>query len=303
MVRKRSWPLLLGAGVAFGIFSLSATPAFSTVIQADDPVFGEKALIRDLDNKRDWLRLDFTTPLTFNEVSAQLGPGGTFEGWAIATVADLNLLGVSAGVVHKSEDPAVIARAEELRDFFCFECVNTSSTHIVARGLVSDPGPTFEDGSPSQVAFSIGRCLGATGNCQSPADDFGKDAVDFRVSGFGSRDDRNEEIFLVRDTVVTEPFTEPNEAISREIFSQAGACGTVRRILGERGRTREIIPAEGSGCFTTQEALQITINGVPVSASGLFVSPDAQITFEGSHKFCWASTTTGQMTCIQTPPH
>lgn len=303
MVRIRLWPLLLAVGVLFSIFSVSAVPAFAAIMQADDPVFGVNAVIRDLDNKRDWLRLDFTTLFTFNEVGAQLGPGGTFEGWSIATVADLNLLGESAGIVHKSEDLAVIARAEQLRDFFCpaETCVESTGTHIAVRGLVSDPGPTFEDGSPSQLAFSIGRCLGATGNCQSPNDDLGKDAVDFRVSGFGGRDVAAEEIFLVRDTPTT--FTEPNEAVSTEVLSQAGACGTVRRILGARGRTQEIIPVDGSGCGTTQEQLQITVNGVPLSSSALFVSPDAKVTFEGSHKFCWASTTTGQMTCIQTPAH
>lgn len=301
MVRIRLWPLLLAVGVLFSIFSVSAVPAFAAVMQANDAVFGENALIRDLDNKRDWLRLDFTTAFTFNEVSAQLGPGGTFEGWSIAAVADLNLLGVSAGIVHQSENPEVIARAEQLRDFFCpaETCVETSTTHILVRGLVSDPGAV----SGTQAAFTIGRCLGATGNCQSPNDDLGKDAVDFRVSGFGGRDVAAEEIFLVRDTPTTFTDTEPNEAVSTEVLSQAGACGTVRRILGARGRTQEIIPVKGSLCVTTQEQLQITVNGVPLSTSALFVSPDAKVTFEGTHKFCWASTTTGQMTCIQTPAH
>lgn len=94
-------------------------------------------------------------------------------------------------------------------------------------------------------------------------------------------------------------FTEPNEAIAMRIVSQAGQC-RVERILGDRGRTAAIETEEGSGCFATgEEDLQITVNGVTVS--GVFVSPNAEIAVEGTHKYCWASTTTGKMTCVLLP--
>ena len=195
MLRMRRAMFLSTAMVLFSILSVFAPSAHATVIQADDPVFGVNAVIRDLDNGRDWLRLDFTIPFTFNEVSAQVGSGGTFEGWSLASVADLDLLGVSTGIVHGSADPLVVARAEQLRDFFCFDCVQTTSTHIVVRGLVSDPGPDFPNDIPSQLAFSFGRRLNVDPN-----------EADFRVSGYGGLDAQNEEIFLVHATV-PEPST------------------------------------------------------------------------------------------------
>lgn len=94
-------------------------------------------------------------------------------------------------------------------------------------------------------------------------------------------------------------FLEPFEAVSAEVVSQAGPC-TVRRILGERNRTDQILTDEGSGCVTTIENPQIFVNGVPVATGTLFISPDAQITFEGSHKYCWPNTA-GSLTCVRTP--
>jgi hypothetical protein len=99
----------------------SVPAAFATVIRVDDPVFGSDSVL------------------------AELGPGGDFEGWAVASESDLEDLRVSAGIVHSSADPEIVAAAEQLRDWFCISgmlsCVNLSSRHEYARGLLSDPGP------------------------------------------------------------------------------------------------------------------------------------------------------------------
>ena len=104
--------------------------------------------------------------------------------WRIASTEEMYLLGASAGIVHGSTDPVILAAAEQLRDWFCFECVNLSSTHEVTRGLVSDPGPSGEDSD----AFSIGRRFNVEPH-----------EVDFRISGYASWYFTNQEIYLVRD--------------------------------------------------------------------------------------------------------
>jgi len=164
------------------IFGL-AGPVHAGVSQVDDPVWGEKSIIRDVDNSKEYLRLDFTTPYSYNDVISKLG--GEFNCWSVASKSDLDLLGTSAGIVHGSQDPAILAKAEQLRDWFCFECVNTSTTHEYARGLISDT--TTVDGVERQQAFSIGRQKNVTPN-----------AADFRVSGYGGKDSTSEEIYLVR---------------------------------------------------------------------------------------------------------
>ena len=117
---------------------------------------------------------------------AESSSGPEFEGWRIASLADLDLLGASADIVHESTDSEMLERTELLRDMFCVDCVNLSTAHKYARGLISD---TFVSDSDVifQRAFSIGRRYNATPN-----------EVDFRTSGYGGQQARSEEVFLDR---------------------------------------------------------------------------------------------------------
>ncbi|MEJ2420095.1 MAG: Ig-like domain-containing protein, partial [Exilibacterium sp.] len=159
----------------------------------NDPVFGSSSVVQDDSNHLEFLRLDFTTPYTYSEILAELNPGGDFEGWRIASAADLMLLGDSANIVHGHTEALMLARADLLRDWFCVDCVNLSTTHEVVRGLIND---TYEgtDGQVFQQAFSIGRRLNVTPN-----------DVTFNVSGYGAPDNRSEEVFLVRSTLDAVP--------------------------------------------------------------------------------------------------
>lgn len=187
-------------GISLALYALLFPAAASaTVIQMDDAVFGTDAIIRDVDNNRDFLRLDFTVPYAgYNDVLSELGAGGDFDGWLVATRTDMDALGLSADIVHGSTDAAMIARAEQLRDWFCFTCVNPTSTHIVARGLIADTFDYVPNPGIEQVAFSIGRRLNSTPN-----------EVDFRPSGWAGGDWANENIYLVRNSVsnIPEPAT------------------------------------------------------------------------------------------------
>ncbi len=159
----------------------------ANVILVDDAVFGENSVIRDVSNQMDFLSLEFTTFFTYNEVLSELGTGGAFEGWSVASEADLLLLGNSADIVHGSADPAMLARAEELRDWF--GNVRLSSTHEVARGLILDTTEVL--GQTWQKAFTIGR--------QFNVDPW---RVDFRISGYGPIYG-DESTFLVRPATFT----------------------------------------------------------------------------------------------------
>lgn len=195
-----------------GVFAIQ-TGALAAVSQGDDVVFGSNAVIVDDVNHSRWLRLDFTTPYTYNDVVGLLGT--TFAGWSIASTSQLLALGSSAGIVHGSTDASVVAKAEQLRDWFCFTCVETSSTHIYARGLVSDTQVIDIGFGPHTVqdAFSIGRRLNTD-----------PDEADFRVSGWYYPDAKlspNEGIFLVQ--VVPEPET------YALFFAGLGLLGAVAR--------------------------------------------------------------------------
>lgn len=168
------------------IWNFTTSQNVLDLVLIDDPVFGTNSVIRDIGNGLDFLRLDFATPYTYEEIESELNQGGDFEGWRIASLVDLELLGESANITHGSTDAEMLERAEQLRDLLCLDCVSLSSTHEYVRGLVSD---TYigNDNTVFQQAFSIGRRFNVTPN-----------EVDFRISGYGGQQARNEEVFLVR---------------------------------------------------------------------------------------------------------
>lgn len=71
-------------------------PANAALTSADWLAPGDKLITRG-DNGLEWLDISVTSGLSFNEVLAQLGPGGTFAGWQIASSAQIEDLWTSAG--------------------------------------------------------------------------------------------------------------------------------------------------------------------------------------------------------------
>ena len=151
----------------------------------DDGVWGH--IVRDNLNSQEFLNLDATSPYDYDDVVTETGPGGAFEGWRIASEADLQALGVAADVVPGSTDAAMLVRVEELRDWF--GNVRLSSTHHYTRGLIVDQVDLGEPNGVQQLAFSLGRRLNVEPN-----------EVDFRISGWGPISD-DESTYLVREVV------------------------------------------------------------------------------------------------------
>lgn len=192
-VVKRFWMSLGCAVLLWG----TVQPSTAAVIQANDSIFGIDSVIRDVSNSREFLQLVHTSGRGYGAVSSELGVGGDFEGWTIATISVLDALSASAGVTHGSTDPGQIAIAEQLRDWFCIRgaisCVSLSSTHEYARGLISDQTQL----PPQRDAWSFGRRFNV-----SPEE------ASARVSGFGYEDAESEAVFLVRTAAeVPEPAT------------------------------------------------------------------------------------------------
>lgn len=105
------------------------------------------------------------------------------------------------------------------------------------------------------------------------------------------------------DNLIPEENQAVDQVVQSELRSETGQilC-TVERTIDAFGRTGNIVVTSGDCTRIGEFQLRTAgTNGQPGAA--LFIKGDVQITFGGSHKFCWASTTTGQMTCVQTPPH
>lgn len=104
------------------------------------------------------------------------------------------------------------------------------------------------------------------------------------------------------DSLIAEHNVEAVDQVVRSTLrTEAGeVLCTVDRIIDAEGRTTALQVVEPATCTRVTDLVELrNASGAPA----LFIGGDVQITFEGSHKFCWASTTTGQMICVQTPTH
>lgn len=63
-----------------------------------DAIFGPNSITRDLNTGLEWLDVDLTTDKSFNEIALLTQPGGTFEGFEIATFDQVAQLYNSAGL-------------------------------------------------------------------------------------------------------------------------------------------------------------------------------------------------------------
>ena len=89
------------AGLAW--LSIPTSASASTLTLVDDVGgFGTNALVLDSATNLRWLNLRFTTGLSFNDISAELGPAGTFDGFRYATRAEVTTFWTDAGIPNLS---------------------------------------------------------------------------------------------------------------------------------------------------------------------------------------------------------
>ncbi len=99
-------------------YAAACSIASADIVELDDGVFGAGSVTLDTDTGLQWLDLTLSTDLSANEVDAQLGVGGTFEGWRYASVAEVLTLFVNAGIPDvPGQSSANIAPAQALMDF------------------------------------------------------------------------------------------------------------------------------------------------------------------------------------------
>lgn len=83
------------------LLSLSASAAIISV----DSSFGVDTITRDTGTGLDWLDVTETQWLSYNQVIAQMGAGGAYEGWRYATTAELDQLITNFGYVSLMAGP------------------------------------------------------------------------------------------------------------------------------------------------------------------------------------------------------
>lgn len=88
VTHRRLLALLLGVGA----LALAGSAGTSEAALVDQGTF-----MTDTASGLDWLQLDQTVGLSYNDVVSQMGVGGQFQGWAYADVFDIQQLWINAG--------------------------------------------------------------------------------------------------------------------------------------------------------------------------------------------------------------
>ena len=86
--------------------------SWAVLEERDDPVFGVGSITYDTETGYEWLDLTESLNMSFNDVSAQLGPGGQFYGFRYATAEEVGDLFLAAGIPILNEtlyDPDSVA--------------------------------------------------------------------------------------------------------------------------------------------------------------------------------------------------
>jgi len=83
---------------ALGALLLLTVTARADLVEIDLYTAGDGLVTRDTSSGLDWLDLGLTTGRSYNEVLAEFGSGGDFEGWRYATVLEWDAMEVKLGI-------------------------------------------------------------------------------------------------------------------------------------------------------------------------------------------------------------
>lgn len=128
---------------------LAENPAKANLIYGTDPTFGANSLTIDTSSGEEWLNLPYTDGLTYQQVAADIGTGGTYSGFRFATVQDVLVLYQSAGIpgfgFYPTSSSAIASFLSQM------EAYSTSYGQLELTGLVTGAPP----GSGAQDAMAI----------------------------------------------------------------------------------------------------------------------------------------------------
>jgi hypothetical protein len=146
---------------------LAAAPSAYAELVSMDSDYGPGTITHDTETGIDWLDLTLTTNRSVVDITAQLGPGGEFEGFRYAVAADITTLWTHAGIVDiTTQGPidggdfteANFDPANMLADLFGVTV--TLPGGVASEGFTADPPP----GNPSlRVVGEINICSNPNG--------------------------------------------------------------------------------------------------------------------------------------------
>ncbi len=126
--------------------------AGALLISQDDVTFGIDSITYDDETGLEWLDLTETAGLSYDGISAQLGVGGTYDGWRYVTEGEVNTLMVNAGIPDIGTQSEANA-APSLALLGLVGITDGAPGYYEAYGLIADPGPIIDTHFISVLAW------------------------------------------------------------------------------------------------------------------------------------------------------
>lgn len=183
--------LLSLLGLALVALTLDASPARAVLVSQSDVVFGADSVTLDTGTGLKWLDVNISANRSFNDVSAQFGAGGDFQGWRYATGTEvLNLIVSNTVPPAGSSDPSSLDIASAIN------FVTTLGPTVVDSTIIP-PGP-FQSNVFAVNGFFVGNLPGEYGVGSVGLDGISDSSVPGPLFGFAQ--------FGVADNVGSSPF-------------------------------------------------------------------------------------------------
>ena len=120
---------------------LMALSARATLITATDPAFGANSLTIDTQTDLGWLNLSFTAGLSYDQVLADMQPGGMFSNYTFATIHEVDGLYADAGIGAAGYYPLSTPSIQSLTSLVgSTDTVNGEPGFIAVSGTSDGPG-------------------------------------------------------------------------------------------------------------------------------------------------------------------
>jgi hypothetical protein len=122
-----------------------------TLTETDWRVPGDNQIARDSVTGLEWLNVNVTTSMSVTEVTAELGPGGMFEGFRYATASEVEQMWANAGLsgfgtastgtVQGNTDPVLQSIAKSLQGILGLTCISPlpSCPYSTSSGYIGSP--------------------------------------------------------------------------------------------------------------------------------------------------------------------
>lgn len=124
--------------VLFVLFFGFSIAANASLISLDDAGFGADSVTSDTESGLDWLDLNFSTGLSYNQLIAETSGGGMFDGFRLAEISEIQTLFDAAGLPAIGSTTSDFGAVDALIDLI--GSTSNQGSFLQSLGITATPG-------------------------------------------------------------------------------------------------------------------------------------------------------------------